>query len=307
MADSPSNAASLGTPFAPRMLVPVNVGCSTVNLYPVINPSMQPYKHAHAFHINKTELFSQSINLRIQLNTLGHQLNLSATVKGMIHDWLHHYNVCWFDFSQLVILSFHDKKGNQVNNTMISGDPSTLLRVVDSAVANCYWHIKFVHVQLSINFIDLVTVDHPGPTTLRTEYYIELLQTTCAMTNETRTAYNLKTFHGAGDLRTLSQQVVQVEILNHTLQDGPVELQPAGFGATSARMDPATIRTEIKSKTLCLAYQSICHTLFLELRPGYSNQPHTALDHIRQVHTDCDGNAVSSSVQAYYQQLMSAS
>ncbi len=44
-----------------------------------------------------------------------------------------------------------------------------------------------------------------------------------------------------------------------------------------------------------------------ELCSGYSNQPHAALEHIRQVHTDKDGNAVSSLVQAYYQQLMNAS
>jgi hypothetical protein len=152
-----------------------------------------------------------------------------------------------------------------------------------------------------------VTVDHPEPTTLRTKYYIELLQTTHAMMNEAHTAYNLTTYHGAADLRTLPQQEVQADILDHTLQDGPLELQPANFGATSAQTDPTAIRTEIESKTLRLAYQSICHTLLLKLCPGYSNQPHMALDHIRQVHTDHNGNAVSSSVQAYYQQLMSAS
>ncbi len=47
--------------------------------------------------------------------------------------------------------------------------------------------------------------------------------------------------------------------------------------------------------------------MFTELCPGYSNQPHATLDHIRQVHNDKDGNTVSSLVQAYYQQLMSAS
>jgi hypothetical protein len=47
--------------------------------------------------------------------------------------------------------------------------------------------------------------------------------------------------------------------------------------------------------------------MFIKLCPGYSNQPHAALDHIHQVHSYRDGNAVSSSVQAYYQQLMSAS
>jgi hypothetical protein len=47
--------------------------------------------------------------------------------------------------------------------------------------------------------------------------------------------------------------------------------------------------------------------MFTELCPGYSNQPHAALEHIRQVHNDKDGNPVSSSVQAYYQQLLNAS
>ncbi len=47
--------------------------------------------------------------------------------------------------------------------------------------------------------------------------------------------------------------------------------------------------------------------MFTKLCPGYSNQPHAGLEHIHQVHTDKDGNAVSSSVQAYYQQLMNAS
>jgi hypothetical protein len=46
--------------------------------------------------------------------------------------------------------------------------------------------------------------------------------------------------------------------------------------------------------------------LFLKLCPGYSNQPHTALDHIHQVYINHEGNQVVSLVQSYFQQLMSA-
>ena len=67
------------------------------------------------------------------------------------------------------------------------------------------------------------------------------------------------------------------------------------------------MRSEIEGKILRLAYPTICNTLFLELCPCYSNQPHAALDHIRQVHHDRDGNQVVSTVQAYFQQLMNAS
>ncbi len=185
--------------------------------------------------------------------------------------------------------------------------PLVLLAMVNGAIVNCCKNVKFVHVQLSVNFIDLVIVTDPGPTTLRIKYYIELLQSTRQMTNDRGSAYTLTSFLGTADLRMLTPQQIQAKILDHTLQDGPVKLQPASFGATSTRTDPLATRDMIQGKILCLAYQSICQTLFLELCPGYSNQPHAALDHIRQVHTDRDGNPVSSLVQAYYQQLMSAS
>ena len=99
---------------------------------------------------------------------------------------------------------------------------------------------------------------------------------------------------------------VQDDILAQTLQDGPYDLQPASFNLTTARTDGTALRSEIEGKILRLAYPTICNTLFLELCPGYSNQPHAALDHIRQVYHDCDGNQVVSTVQAYFQQLMNA-
>ena len=126
------------------------------------------------------------------------------------------------------------------------------------------------------------------------------------MTNGAGAAYNLTTFHGTADLRTLTEEQVRAEILDFTLQDGPVELQPASFGVTSARTDSLALCMEIKRKILRLAYKTVCNTLFIELCPGYSNQPHAALDHIRQVHSDRDGNPVVSSVQSFYQKLMSS-
>ncbi len=177
----------------------------------------------------------------------------------------------------------------------------------DGNVANCRrQNVKFVRVQLFIDFVSLVSVpNNVGPTMLRTEYYIEFPQTTRSMTNGNNVAYNLMTFHGAADLRTLSPADVKTQILDATLQDGPVELQPVSFGLTNARTDGKLLRAEINEKILRLAFRMVCHTLFLELCPGYSSQPHAALDHIRRVHTDREGNQVVSSVQSYFQQLMS--
>ena len=100
--------------------------------------------------------------------------------------------------------------------------------------------------------MDLVTVANPGATTIQTEYYIELPQTSKPMTNGAGAAYNLTTFHGTADLRTLTEEQVRAEILDFTLQDGPVELQPASFGVTSARTDSLafTQKSRVKSRVL---------------------------------------------------------
>ena len=36
----------------------------------------------------------------------------------------------------------------------------------------CHTNVKFERVQLSVNFIDLVTIANPGPTTLQIKYFI---------------------------------------------------------------------------------------------------------------------------------------
>jgi hypothetical protein len=74
--------------FAPKTLIPVSVGRTTVNLYPVVNTTMLVHERAHAFQINKTALSSQALELSIiqaldgshQRGTL--QLMLKATQQA---------------------------------------------------------------------------------------------------------------------------------------------------------------------------------------------------------------------------------
>jgi hypothetical protein len=143
--------AAPGAPFAPRMLVPISVGCTSVNLYPCVDSSMQPHNQAQAYHINMTALSSQYIDLRLQLDALGHQLYLQATVDGVVNDWLRFFQDQWYNFSHLTILSFHSVNGDVNKDTTMAVDLNILLSVQDGNVANCCWqNIKFVWVQLTI-------------------------------------------------------------------------------------------------------------------------------------------------------------
>jgi hypothetical protein len=82
-----------GAQFTPRSLVAVCIGSYTVNLYPVVDVTMEVHEHAHTFHVNKAALTSQTIPTRLQLDKLGNQLNFVATLDGVIHDWLRHFKI----------------------------------------------------------------------------------------------------------------------------------------------------------------------------------------------------------------------
>jgi hypothetical protein len=162
MSNSPT-PAGMGTPFAPHLLVPVWVWPTTISLYPVVNLSMQPHERAHALNINKTALSAQNINLWLQLDALGMQLNLNMTVDGTINGWFCFFYDSWFDFSKLTILSFHNVSQPCGPPTGPRQQPCQLLQK----------NVKFVHVKLTIDYSTFANVNSAGPTILQAEYYIK--------------------------------------------------------------------------------------------------------------------------------------
>ncbi len=93
-------------------------------------------------------------------------------------------------------------------------------------------------------------------------------------------------------------------ILDPCLQDGPVLLKASDFNSRIANTDSLDISLDIEQKILKLAWHQLCTSVFAEICPGYSSQPHAALDHIKQSYVDTEGNMVSTPVFAYYQRMM---
>jgi hypothetical protein len=116
---------------------------------------MQPHKRAHAYHITLTALSSQNLDLRLQLDTLGHQLNLQATVDGVVNNWLRCFQDHWYDFSRLTILSFHSVNGDVNNDTTTAADTNILLPVQDGNIATVAGRISS-----SCGFSCLSTLSH---------------------------------------------------------------------------------------------------------------------------------------------------
>ena len=116
--------------FVPRPLVVVQVRRLQVSLYPVVDPSMSVFERAHAFQVAKSALKELPIDKRQILDALGAQLYCSAIVDGLVHDWRYLFDSTWFNFTQLMIVSFHNSAGTQINNTTIAGNATILLPVM---------------------------------------------------------------------------------------------------------------------------------------------------------------------------------
>jgi hypothetical protein len=193
-------------------------------------------------------------------------------------------------------------------NTTNVMDPARLFPVQDGNVADCRKQgVKFVCMQLRLDFSSLAIASvETHSFILLEEYYIKLPQTTKAMNTGTSQAYNLTTWQGHENLKVLSCEIVKTNILEITLQDGPVDLQSAAFGLTSARTEGTVLGLSINGKIMKLAYARVCKKMFTKRCPDYNDQPHAALDLIKQVSIDPNGNLISAPISAYYMRLMNA-
>jgi hypothetical protein len=307
MASNQATAASSGNKmvFVPRDLVSIQVGRLYASVYPKVEPTMPIHERAHAFQVIKSTLKSLPVDTRLILEAIGTQLNCNAQVDGSMFDFCSMFNKSWYNFANLAIQSFHNSAGAVIQNTTIAVNPAILLPVTDGPLpACCQQDVRYVRVSCTIDFSRLIAV--PGPTVLCVGFYVELPQTTRVMVNGVNANYNLTSWLGADDLSSLTRNEVRAQILEPCLRDGPITLSVANFNLAEANVDAETIRDTIQAKILKLGFKQICSSIFQQLCPGYSNQPHAALEHIRQSAPGPDGQMVTASVIEYFQRMMNA-
>jgi len=236
-------------------------------------------------------------------------MNLMLTAEAGLADWERKLSKNWSNLAYLKILSWHDEKGMRINNTTIPGDSSILLPVQDGNIADCRSPgMKFVRVQLELDFADLTIATAPAPhnVVLRGEYYLQLPQSSINLNNGVGAAYTLTSWLGISDLRTMSTVSVQRDILCITHQDGPYDLLAPSFNLSSCRTDSTAVYGELKLLVVRLASDTIHQMMFMELVPGYSIEPHNVLEHIWQCYVDVDGNMVKLGAQVYYSTFLNA-
>jgi hypothetical protein len=100
------------------------------------------------------------------------------------------------------------------------------------------------------------------------------------MTNGNGSPYRLATYLGLDDICTMPSDVFSRDILSVTLQDGPINLLCPKSNLTAVKTDSTIIKANINMKVIRLAAPSVIDHLLNQLCPGYSKEPHAALNHI---------------------------
>jgi hypothetical protein len=305
-----ANALASASSFTIKPTVSVTVGRDMVSLYPQVDPTFGIAERSHAYHTNVNSLKNSTIkSIRVQLTTLGRQCGQTATTDGEIQTFLQRLHDQWCDLTAaagMQILSFHNSMGAVIPNTTTAADPMILLPLQNGNINQCRAaDIRFVRLQCNISFRDKITTAG-SINTFRYEYYIELPQTTHNLTNGNNQPYQLTTWGGVDDLRTLTGAVVRRDILAHTLQVGPAQLIAPAFASTRATLETSTARIDIEESLLRMAYDQIGATLLEALAPNFTTQPHVIIDQVRQVRMSEDGKWECMSVHDYFTQFSAA-
>ena len=144
------------------------------------------------------------------------------------------------------VISFHNEAG-QVVDIATAADPQVLKAVGDvatptAAVNRRVANIKYVTVETNIDFTQ-ITEDNSSR--FRVSTVIELPMTSSQINNDVAGVVTVVTYHGQADLRTLSADEFEDQILNVTGQNGAATLVALAFGAGVATLDTETKADEL--------------------------------------------------------------
>lgn len=291
MPDPPSAATpnSSGPLFILKETVTVVIGKQTVHLYPRCHPLMPIKERAHAFHITTTALQSLHLPSDVYLDNIGMYLDSATTIAGLKFDFMDHFHEHWLDMHNLSIISFHNSAGVAMDTATVAGDPALLKPVQHGPMPQCCpADVCFVRLELTLDFRELCTAAAANKNTvLRTNYYLELPQTTDVVNDGDGNPRNLTTFHGTADLRTLSCNQIEDEILSHVPHGGPIP-------------DDASAMDNISRSILKLSVKTAEELIFAALCPNYTSKPHAAVKGLSQTTVDEEGNPMILPVAQFH-------
>jgi hypothetical protein len=202
--------------------------------------------------------------------------------------------------SNWTIMSFHSSSGARLH-TCTAEDPQVLLPIGDT-VTNWGGNIRrsaditFVKVSVKVSLDGITKTTEPP---LHQETFIELPKEVHSVKNGAGTVIEYTTCVLPADLRTWTPEFLKTEVLEKTYQTKVAGIEPATFGSTSATLDSDKHHTGFMEKVLEKHVPWLEGEIFKTVCPGVVFRPSSALNGVRQVLTDANGNTVIVPVHLY--------
>ena len=122
--------------------------------------------------------------------------------------------------------------------------------------------------------------------------FIKLPQKTYDVQNVAANVTPISTFARPSNIRTLSIALFKTTILDITHQSVPYDLGDHSVLKTSATVDNTKSDVDISDRVLGLACEPICGKLFAAICPETASRPSSALELVKQDHTNTLSNTV---------------
>ena len=179
-----------------------------------------------------------------KLLALGQHTNSTTTVTAAERNLLRHFNSGLWDWqsSETTVLGFHLGDGTATTTAGTDANKLILKEVKDGNVGECRPEgVTFVQLRYKRNLSSMLPdkIRNNSPReTIQISYFPELPQSPKTVKNGANVDRELVTWQGAADLGSLSEQVVQAEILAKTHQKGPAFLLKPSMGMSVCRLTP---------------------------------------------------------------------
>jgi hypothetical protein len=125
------------SPFIPCKLEIILISHTSVSLYLKVDSSMTNAKKALTFQHNKMALASANLDQCVGLLTLANRLNLILMATSGLTNWERKLSRNWANFQYLMILSWHNAKGDVIVDTTSANNPSILKPIQDGKKDGC--------------------------------------------------------------------------------------------------------------------------------------------------------------------------
>jgi hypothetical protein len=271
--------------FVPKDNVSLNLGKTTIYVYPHISEEMSNTEKAYSFLVNKSALESADINPKIRLQSLS-DLTGTTSLVGILQARHVDHALSFIRRTQ----SFTVRSYHSPNGLIISGclqDDGTLKPTDGQTAANRRPEdIQYVKIACDVVFSDITPDnDQLYPFT----FFVRLHMENRTVTNSAGGDTPLRTFFGPNDWATSIDQGILDAIWDHPRSlKKPFNLIPPSIVDPNA---DAQIRIKecvdtLENLTLTAAWEDIAKKIFAQICPNFVEDPAAIIQGIHQVSYD---------------------